>query len=74
MSPKVGGERKILGDHVVFKRDGEGRVSHRYKYEEGIDNQYSRIIRRLTIVGGDLINFIVTQPKSTDPHPTGDKK
>ena len=34
-----GGERRILGDHVVFKRDGGGRVSHRYKYEEGIDSQ-----------------------------------
>ena len=39
LSPEVGGERKILGDHVVFKRDGGGRVSHRYKYEEGIDSQ-----------------------------------
>ena len=74
MSPEWGGERRILGDHVVFKRDGGGGVSRRYKYEEGIDSQYSRIIRILTIVGGDLINFIVTQPKSTDPHPTGDKK
>ena len=51
-----------------------GGVSCRYKYEEGIDSQQSRIIRRLTIVGGDLINFIVTQPRSTDPQPTGDKK
>ena len=26
MSPEWGGERRILGDHVVFKRDGGGGV------------------------------------------------